>query len=814
MTKNFNFPGRVARHAFSGGDALQCVPTLSRGKRRSGADGKRRSRADAMHCVPTLILLFLASLIAGCGDGGDQADIPYPIIPKPKLVEPGQGSFTLTDDTPIWVSGSNADSLEQVATYISDWLEETRDIELDLHAQGNGISLSLDPGVTGEEGYVLDVSRSGVELRAATARGLFYAAQSLLQLIPPSGLSNEIEVPAVHIQDEPRFAYRGLMLDVGRHFFPVEFIKKYIDLLAQYKLNRFHWHLTEDQGWRIEIKRYPKLQEVAAYRPETLIGHYNDQPQQFDGERYGGYYTQEEVKEVVSYAQERFVTIIPEIEMPGHAQAAIAAYPELGCTGETMQPATLWGVHENIFCPSEETFAFLEGVLTEVMELFPSKYIHIGGDEAPKTQWEESALAQRVIRREGLEDEHGLQSYFIGRIEKFLNDHGRQIIGWDEILEGGLAPNATVMSWRGTSGGIEAARQGHDVIMTPTTHLYFDYYQSDSPDEPLAIGGYLPIDKVYSFEPVPEELSQEESRYVLGAQANLWTEYIDSPEKVEYMVYPRALALAELAWTPAEEKDFQDFAERLSVHIPRLQGMGVHAANKLYDLAHHIEAGDGNGVRVSFSNLVHAGDIRYTMDGSEPGPGSPRAEGPVRIDQSGEVRARTFLHGKPAGRGTSIRFDMHLGAGSAITLRNEPAPQYSAGGEGAVLNGVFGNEERYGDSEWLGFNGEDLYAEIDLGESKELSGIDFRFFNGPGQWIYPPRRVRVERSEDGDTFREVGSMELEEDYPGKIVNIGLDLEAGSGRYLRVIAENFGEIPAGRQGGGHPAWLFVDELVIR
>src|SRR5699024_4171027 len=344
-------------------------------------------------------------------------------------------------------------------------------------------------------------------------------------------------IPVVEITDYPRFEYRGLHLDVGRHFFGVDFIKNYIDLLAMHKMNRFHWHLTEDQGWRIEIKQYPKLTEVGAWRDSTLVGHYGSG--KYDDKRYGGFYTQDEIREVVAYAQKKYVTIIPEIELPGHASAALSAYPELGCKENyDYTIKSTWGVFEDIYCPREETFTFLENVLTEVMDLFSSKYIHIGGDEAPKKQWEESEFAQKVIEREGLENEHELQSYFVTRIEKFLNKHGRQIIGWDEILEGGLAPNATVMSWRGIKGGIEAAKQHHDVIMTPTSYLYLDYYQASPETEPLTIGGWVPLQKVYSYEPVPEELTAEESKYILGAQGNVWTEYMKSGEKVEYMAYP------------------------------------------------------------------------------------------------------------------------------------------------------------------------------------------------------------------------------------------------------------------------------------
>ena len=390
-------------------------------------------------------------------------------------------------------------------------------------------------------------------------------------------VNTEWNIPAVEITDYPRFEYRGMHLDVARHFFPVEFVKKYIDLLAMHKMNRFHWHLTEDQGWRIEIKKYPKLTEIGAWRDSTLIGNYGSGV--YDNVRHGGFYTQEEIKQVVAYAQKRHITIIPEVEMPGHSSAALAAYPEFGCFDKEYHVTSTWGVFEDIYCPKEETFDFLEDVLVEVMELFPSKYIHIGGDEAPKKQWEESEIAQEVIKREGLKDEHELQSYFIERIEKFLNENGRQIIGWDEIMEGGLAPQATVMSWRGEAGGIQAAKIQHDVIMTPNGTNYFDHFQAEpTADEPISIGGMTTLEDVYNYEPIPEELTPEEAKYILGSQGNVWSEYLHSGKKVEYMAYPRATALAEVVWSSVENKDWEDFLERLQTHFNRLDILDVNYA--------------------------------------------------------------------------------------------------------------------------------------------------------------------------------------------------------------------------------------------
>ena len=519
----------------------------------------------------------------------------FHIIPFPEHISPGSGEFRFTDEVRIFVSDPANDELRALGEYASEMLDQLLHVVVPVAHEPaelntrNAILLRLSGEDDGGnyEGYKLVVNPGSITLSASHTAGLFYGLQTLRQL--PFRLSDEAvvdserggdhgeepEVPesehedhgaaehsqqsehdgvetaatvwttrVVSISDSPRFPYRGLHLDVGRHFFPVEFIKKYIDLMAMYKLNKFHWHLTEDQGWRIEIEKYPRLTQVGAYRSETLLEKNHD-PYIGDGIPYGGFYTKDEVREVVAHAERRYVTVIPEIEMPGHSLAALAAYPELGCTDGPFEVSTRWGVHEDIYCPSEATFAFLEDVLLEVMDLFPSEYIHIGGDEAPKTRWEESELAQEVIRREGLADEHELQSYFIRRIETFLNSHARKLIGWDEILEGGLAPNATVMSWRGTSGGTAAAGEGHDVVMSPTSHCYLDYYQAKF-DEPKGIGGFLPLEKVYSFEPVPGSLPPRKTRHILGAQVNVWTEYIATTDHVEYMLLPRLCALSEV----------------------------------------------------------------------------------------------------------------------------------------------------------------------------------------------------------------------------------------------------------------------------
>lgn len=525
--------------------------------------------------VLSFFTLFLVlPLTAQRGNQASQINI----VPQPVQLITSKGSLNILKGVTLIVESPASDKAsEKLSSFLTDFLK-SKGVTTGLTSKSKALKLILKTnGSLPQEGYKLSVSKEGISIEANTEAGLFYGIQTFIQLTPLTGT----KIPYVEITDYPRFAYRGLHLDVCRHMFPIEFVKKYIDLMSKHKFNRFHWHLTDDQGWRIEIKKYPKLQEIAAYRNETVIGHAGHS-NTYDGKRYGGYYTQEEIKEVIHYAAERYVTVIPEIEMPGHAQAAIAAYPELGCRGDQIQTATTFGVFDPIFCAGQEsTFTFLEDVLTEVMGLFPGTYIHIGGDEAPKTRWKVCPHCQKRIKDNSLKDEHELQSYFINRIEKFVNSKGKQIIGWDEILEGGLAPNATVMSWRGEDGGIAAAKQKHDVIMTPGNWCYFDHYQDTSKTEPMAIGGLTPVREVYTYEPLPTQLTSDEAQHVLGAQANLWTEYILSSEQAEYMVYPRACALAEAVWSPNEKHDYIDFLQRMEIHLKRLKNWNVNYATHI-----------------------------------------------------------------------------------------------------------------------------------------------------------------------------------------------------------------------------------------
>ncbi len=542
---------------------------------------------DVLRIALVATLVACAALPAAAARQPSAAAPVIAVIPEPVKVTPRAGRFRLLKRTVIWTDAAN----EAVARQLARYLEPATGFTLRVQVGG-----ALPPGAIafhreralqhlGPEGYLLAVTSSRVVVRSPEAAGAFYAVQTIRQLLPPEVFREapvegvDWTVPAVTIEDRPRFSWRGAHLDTARHFMPREFVKKYIDLLALHKLNTFHWHLTDDQGWRLAITRYPMLTTVGAWRAETLIGRPGRArvQWQFDRTRHGGFYSQDDAREIVAYANARFVTVVPEIEMPGHAVAAIAAYPELGVTGEPVDVATSWGVFSDILNAEPSTLRFMQNVLQEVLGIFPSRYIHIGGDEADKTKWKASPAIQARIRELGVGDEGGLQSWFVRQMDDFLVSHKRRLVGWDEILEGGLADNAVVMSWRGTQGGIDAARAGHDVVMTPTSHTYLDYYQSkDQAREPLAIGGFLPLETVYAFEPVPAELEPEFARHILGAQVQLWTEYLAGPKQVEYMAFPRLTALAEVVWTPVARKDYQDYLARLAVHLRRLQALDVN----------------------------------------------------------------------------------------------------------------------------------------------------------------------------------------------------------------------------------------------
>lgn len=772
-----------------------------------------------MNPIKALILIISLIFAVSCNSNLKINPVSTPsIIPKPQKLELNEGLFSFNAKEKLKVyTEFNASEIIGLDDFFEKLLNfRSEETDSDILIKKN---TSLPA-----EGYLLDISEVQIRIEAADVSGAFYGLQTLRQLLPVeldnfSEADETVGIPLVHIEDYPKFGYRGMHLDVGRHFFPKEFIKEYISYLAMLKMNYFHWHLTEDQGWRIEIKQFPRLMSHSAYRDETLIGHYNDKPQRFDGKRYGGYYTQEDIKEIVAYAAKHHITIIPEIEMPGHAQAAVSAYPELGCSGEPVAVATKWGVFDNIYCPNQKTFAFLRGVLDEVVELFPGEYIHIGGDEAPKKNWKSCSHCQKLIAQYNLKDEHGLQSWFIKEIEQYLNSKGKKIIGWDEILEGGLAPNATVMSWRGTQGGVEAANAGNDVIMTPTSHAYFDYYQSEDSGEPLAIGGYLPLKKVYGFNPVPNELDAISAKHVIGAQGNVWTEYMKTEEQVQYMLFPRILAMSEVVWngpTKDIETTYSEFVDRVERFNNRLKKLGINYANHLYSISGKVikdeETLRSTGhVQFMLSTPTSGKEIRYSVNDSVWQP----YQNPISIQSDSDIRALVVKDGLVLSDTFSETLHFHKGVKGQIHLKSEPQPAYATGGKNALINGIFGSDTRYGDSEWLGFLEDHLAIEIELPEEQLIDHIDMRFYHAPGQWIYAPKIVAARVTlENNETVANKFSPILEEDSNTAITRITFtEGEKVIAKKILLLINCFGNIPEGAQGEGNTAWTFIDEIVI-
>ncbi len=578
------------------------------------------------------------------------------IIPRPAMVEVRSGHFTLDKNSRIVVE--NADSLHFESHYLADFLKNKGGVDVKvvyeskIKRPSHDILLKLVPGISkSKEGYQMTVDKKGITIEADNSTGIFYGIQSLLQLFPASFYSGNNhqrswQLPDCFIKDAPRFPYRGMHLDVSRHFFPPADIKKYIDLIARYKMNTFHWHLTDDQGWRIQIKKYPKLTEIGAWRDSTIIGHPKRQGENhYKVKRYGGFYTQAEIRDIVHYAAQRHITVIPEIEMPGHSEAAVAAYPYLACTPGPFPVGTRWGTYRNIYCPRPQTFTFLENVLTEVMDLFPSKYIHIGGDEVPKYAWNHSKYCQQLMKKEGLKNADELQSWFIQKIEKFLNAHHRDMIGWDEILEGGLSPNATVESWRGIKGGIKAAKMDHDVIMAPGGYCYFDHYQANPKFQPIAIGGYTTLKKVYDYEPVPKVLNQQEAKHILGAEGEVWTEYMPTFKKVEYMAIPRMAALAEVDWTPVKQKSWPSFQRRIAREFLIYKYLGYNYCPGSYKVNIYTKKGT-KSIQVTLQSQIYHPTIRYTLNGTIPTIHAARYSKPFWVKPGTKIESAIFVNGK------------------------------------------------------------------------------------------------------------------------------------------------------------------------
>ncbi|MFN6177880.1 MAG: family 20 glycosylhydrolase [Flavobacteriales bacterium] len=756
-----------------------------------------------MRSLPVLLLL-------SANVSAQQGVLPS-IIPAPVEMRLTDGSIDL--QCPFLVEGGAPIGPGLVELIRTD-VDRSVSTSFQECMEPNVVSLALirPDTLLPAEWYSLTIAPKAITISAVEEAGLFRGSRTLIQLLEQG--RSTASLPCLTITDHPRFPWRGMHLDACRHFWSVEFTKKYIDLLARYKMNSFHWHLTEDQGWRIEIKKYPKLTEVGAWRKGSQVGPYAKL--QYDSIPYGGFYTQEQIREVVAYAKARHINVVPEIEMPGHAMAALAAYPHLGCTGGPYEVQRGWGVFEDVFCAGNDSvFTMLEDVLTEVMDLFPSEIIHIGGDECPKDAWKACAKCQRRMEAAGLKDEHELQSYFIQRIEKFVNSKGRKIIGWDEILEGGLAPNAAVMSWRGTEGGIAAARSGHYAVMSPGSHCYFDHYQGDPANEPLAFGGYTTVQKVYSYEPIPAELKPEEHKYILGAQGNVWTEYILTSDHVEYMAVPRMLALAEVLWTPKEKRNEADFIARLEREFPRLGAMKVNASKSLYQPRIHLVRSDQPGTLLAYATC-NVPDLRVELGWLESIPNSTSLlvmRGPsdtIRVNSETHLIAHTNdKQGRPLG--PDVKLDLHFNLATArpTTLSVPPNERYNEGGAFTLVDGITAQEKRV-NTEWLGWT-EGVTITVDLGSEQDVREVSIGALNETHSWIHLPERVEFSISADGKTYLPVGSAEVKAGAGRNAFSLG---KVGKARYVRIHVKHLGKIPDGFPGAGNPAWLFLDEIEVR
>ncbi|MDP4239843.1 MAG: family 20 glycosylhydrolase [Bacteroidota bacterium] len=759
----------------------------------------------------------------GCCSFCSLSATEYNIIPYPKQLIPELGSFSFNKRTVV-LCPSHQPEVLKLAEQFSDQMKLVSGLRLDvrdfvLTDTVNSIIFNQLPITGNPEEYTLNISPKAIRIEAGAPTGFFYALQTLYQLLPAEIYGKKPvkgiiwAVPAVRINDSPRFKYRGMHLDVGRHFFPVEFIKKYIDALAMHKFNSFHWHLTEDQGWRIEIKKYPRLTEIGSRRDETLVGYYYDRfPQQFDGKPYGGFYTQKEAREIVAYAKERFITVIPEIELPGHATAAIASYPFLSCVPDsTVKVATKWGVFKDVYCPRDTTFRFLEDVLTEIMDIFPSRYIHIGGDECPKDRWKKTTECQELIKTLRLKDENGLQSYFVKRIEQFLNSKGRQIIGWDEILDGGIAPNATVMSWRGNEGGIAAAKSGHDVIMTPGAYCYFDKYQADPETEPTTIGGYLPLGMVYRYEPIPAELTTEEGKHILGAQANVWTEYMPTTESVEHMAFPRASAMAEVSWGARENRNWEHFCQRMPADFERYAQLDIHPSRAFFNVQFQTNITADKKLQVSLLCDNLDAEIHYNTNDKVPTVKDALYTGPVTLDKTATVTAAAFMNGKMMDKSLSKSFLVSKLTGMAYT-KNLNNTWYDGGNASALTDGITGNTKV--SNQWVGIGkAADGEIVVDMKHAQKIERFSVGLLNAPALCVMFPAEIRLLGSQDGVHYQLLAEKQLPASTLPTWEKIRPEITFPSTevRYLKLQLKSAGPSPADNPESSIGSMIFMDEI---
>ena len=780
----------------------------------------------------TLVLLILSSGL-NCVSNASINKNPITnmkninIIPKPSSIKTQEGFVDIGNIKRIIVDNNSSDE-KHIAGLFRSFLTPIKEIEISSTKNNEKervlISLSSEHDVP-EEGYVLRVGENQtIDLRASSAPGLFYGFQSFRQLCDP-GLEDgskpqNTTIPICTIEDSPVFGYRGMHLDVSRHFFDVEFVKTYIDMIALHKMNVFHWHLTDDNGWRIEIDKYPLLTEKSAWRVDRRHEPWKEQSPPLDNEvaTYGGYYTKDQIREVVEYASKRNIVVIPEIEMPGHTSEVFAAYPELSCKGDyiPVNPGSYWP-NTDIFCAgNDKVFTFLENVLEEVIDLFPGRYIHIGGDEADKMNWEKCPKCQARIESENLKDEHELQSWFIKRIEKFILSKDRKLVGWDEILEGGLAKTATVMSWRGMDGGIESAKAGHDVIMCPTSHCYFDYYQANPETSPKAFGGYTTLKKVYSFDPVPPELSNEEAKFILGGQGNLWTEYVQTPDRAQYRVLPRMSALSEVLWSGPGSSSYEDFYSRLKRLLLRFDVMGwVYAPGSFFVNILSEQAEDSGSYAIKLISEKPGEEIRYTTDGSLPVSSSDLYENPIILNKKTTIKAALFIDQSIAGKVSEKTIFFSKAIGKKTKYITSYSNRYTGAGIQTLVNGLTGTIA-HNDGYWQGWLEENLEVIIDLDKEELIGGVSLGFLESHGVWIFLPTSIEVSFSKDGKTYEHLMEIEVndgEKNGTANRVTIQSKKMNQSARYIKIVAINRGVCPDWHPGAGGKSWIFADEIFI-
>lgn len=731
-----------------------------------------------------------------------QAQTNFDLIPKPAKVTVATGTYAIPAHLSVIVSDGFQETTQLLTEHpaIKSVNVEVLKKNKKTPKEGFRIVKAIDTDNLSKNAYTIQIDEKGVLIKAWDVPQIINAIYTLIQLGYLQAEASKIAFAT--IMDEPRFTYRGLHLDVSRHFMPLSFVKKYIDIMAIYKFNTFHWHLTDGAGWRLEIKKYPELTQKAAWRT-----HRNWKDWMNNGRQYiekgspnasGGFYTQDEARELVAYAARKGINVIPEIEMPGHSEEVLAVYPELACTGK---PYT-----QGEFCiGNEKTFEFLKNVLDEVLTIFPSQYIHVGGDEAEKKHWESCPKDQALMKREGLKSVDELQSYAIRQMDLYLQSKGRKLIGWDEILQGGLTEGATVMSWRGEEGGIKAANAGHDVIMTPESHLYFDYYQTDPRTQPEAIGGYLPLDKVYSYDPVPAAIDADKAKHILGAQGNMWTEYVPTTEHVEYMAFPRALALSETNWTSKEAKSWTDFHKRLQSHYKLLQELSINYYRPSFNVVYRAEYhADKNNNKITLATeQLNSNQIRYTIDGSAPKIHSTPYTGPFELSATGHINAAYFLDSIQIGPTLSFDIDIHRAIGRKVTY-NSPWSGYPAQKDSTLTNGVMGGLS-YHDGQWQGFTSP-IDVVVDMERREEIHQVAMRFMQLTGPGIYMPGEMEVLVSDNGRTFRKIGSVSNDiSDQESKLTIKRFDLKLDKpqqARYIKIKASN-----------PNKGFLFTDEIIV-